>query len=56
MVIWEHMNLNYIIQKFNPNIDKQVQVTPTKVFRIGDRVIQTRNNYDLNVFNGTVGK
>ena len=27
-----------------------------KIFRIGDRVIQRRNNYDLQVFNGDIGK
>lgn len=27
-----------------------------KILRFGDRVIQTRNNYDLGVFNGDIGK
>lgn len=27
-----------------------------RVFRVGDRVIQLRNNYDLEVFNGDVGR
>jgi len=27
-----------------------------KILRIGDRVIQTRNNYDLGVFNGDIGR
>jgi exodeoxyribonuclease V alpha subunit len=27
-----------------------------KIFREGDRVIQTRNNYDLGVFNGDIGR
>ncbi len=27
-----------------------------KIFREGDRVIHRRNNYDLNVFNGDIGK
>jgi exodeoxyribonuclease V alpha subunit len=26
-----------------------------RVFRVGDRVIQKRNNYDLEVFNGDIG-
>jgi exodeoxyribonuclease V alpha subunit len=26
-----------------------------RVFRVGDRVMQTRNNYDLEVFNGDIG-
>ena len=27
-----------------------------RIFRDGDRVIQTKNNYDLEVFNGDIGK
>jgi exodeoxyribonuclease V alpha subunit len=27
-----------------------------KIFRVGDKVIQTKNNYDLGVFNGDIGK
>lgn len=27
-----------------------------RVFRVGDRVMQTRNNYDLDVFNGDIGE
>ena len=34
---------------------KQLVVGP-KIFRQGDRVIQKRNNYDLEVFNGDIGK
>lgn len=30
-------------------------VSPTKNFYVGDRVLQTKNNYDLNVFNGSIG-
>jgi exodeoxyribonuclease V alpha subunit len=26
-----------------------------RVFRVGDRVIHRRNNYDLGVFNGDIG-
>ncbi|MDH4466596.1 MAG: AAA family ATPase [Bacteriovoracaceae bacterium] len=33
----------------------QVQIA-SRLFRLGDRVIQTKNNYDLNVFNGDIGK
>lgn len=50
--------LNRLIQKkFNPpHVNKQeVRVNATTVFRVGDRVIQTINNYDLEVFNGEVG-
>ena len=27
-----------------------------RIYRVGDRVIQTRNNYDLGVFNGDIGR
>src|SRR5258708_4686289 len=27
-----------------------------RLFRVGDKVMQTRNNYDLEVFNGDVGR
>ncbi len=44
--------LNKMIQDcINPK--KSIEV---KGFRPGDRVIQTRNNYDLGVFNGDIGK
>jgi ATP-dependent exoDNAse (exonuclease V) alpha subunit len=32
----------------------QIQIGE-KIFRAGDRVIQTSNNYDLGVFNGCIG-
>ena len=49
------------------NIEIQKTVNPPRVglaqlqlgdriFRVGDRVIQKRNNYDLEVFNGDIGK
>ena len=34
---------------------KQINIGE-RVYREGDRVIQTRNNYDLGVFNGDIGK
>ncbi|MCY4643892.1 MAG: AAA family ATPase [Bacteriovoracales bacterium] len=34
---------------------KKQLVFAQKVFRVGDRVIQKRNNYDLEVFNGDIG-
>ena len=47
-------NLNYRIQKaLNPTGDS-VQRGGT-VFRVGDRVMQLRNNYDKDVYNGDVG-
>lgn len=50
-------NLNLQIQKaVNPPAQskKQLQIGE-RIYRVGDRVIQTRNNYDLGVFNGDIG-
>jgi len=52
------LNLNESLQRIsNPESPdkRQIQVG-TKTFRVGDRVIQTRNNYDLGVFNGDIGR
>lgn len=51
-------NLNEVIQKaINPAAAGKVQLTlGGRTFREGDRVIQRRNNYDLNVFNGDIGR
>ena len=47
-------NLNYEIQKaLNPTGDSILRGGMT--FRVGDRVMQLRNNYDKDVFNGDVG-
>jgi len=35
--------------------DKKEVLIGEKIFREGDRVMQTSNNYDLNVFNGDIG-
>lgn len=52
------VELNKAIQKkFNP-CDKnkeEIKVGLERAFRVGDRVIQTENNYDLEVFNGETG-
>ncbi|MDB5262261.1 MAG: exodeoxyribonuclease subunit alpha [Adhaeribacter sp.] len=50
-------NLNKVIQdKINPAGEGKAQlVIGGRIFREGDRVIQKRNNYDLNVFNGDIG-
>lgn len=51
------VNLNEVLQKArNPEAShkRQIQVG-SRLFREGDRVIQTRNNYDLGVFNGDIG-
>ena len=52
------LNLNKALQEANnpasPN-KKQIQIGE-KLLREGDRVIQTRNNYNLGIFNGDIGK
>ena len=50
-------NLNQLIQNTaNPeNSDKASIQIGERIFRTGDRVIQRRNNYDLEVFNGDIG-
>lgn len=49
-------NLNQVLQAaLNPK-QKQKQVTRFGItYRVGDRVIQTENNYDRRVFNGDLG-
>jgi exodeoxyribonuclease V alpha subunit len=52
------LNLNGAIQKaVNPEQQgkKEIKIGE-RVYRVGDRVIQTRNNYDLGVFNGDIGR
>jgi exodeoxyribonuclease V alpha subunit len=51
-------NLNKMIQeKANPPTENKCQLkVGERIFREGDRVIHRRNNYDLNVFNGDIGK
>ena len=47
-------NLNLILQKrLNPN--KRVQVRRHLNIAIGDKVMQTSNNYDKDIFNGDIG-
>ena len=44
-------------QSVNPaRADKPELSIGERIFRQGDRVIHRRNNYDLNVFNGDIGK
>lgn len=47
--------LNLRLQEtLNPHHDERFeQKVGDRVFRVGDRVMQTRNNYDKNIFNGT---
>jgi exodeoxyribonuclease V alpha subunit len=51
-------SLNRLIQeRVNPAGQGKAQlVLGERVFRVGDRVIQKRNNYDLEVFNGDIGR
>ena len=51
-------NLNRVIQaQANPPSEYKHQLKMgERIFREGDRVIHRRNNYDLNVFNGDIGK
>lgn len=50
-------NLNTVIQQAaNPPRDDKPQIqVGERIFRVGDRVIHRRNNYDLAVFNGDIG-
>lgn len=52
------VNLNKVIQsKANPPASHKPELQiGERVFRVGDRVIHKRNNYDLGVFNGDIGK
>ena len=52
------LNLNESLQKVcNPESPHKPQLQlGRKTLRTGDRVIQTKNNYDLGVFNGDIGK
>ena len=51
------VSLNKMIQESaNPPLKGKGQLSVgERIFRIGDRVIHRRNNYDLNVFNGDIG-
>ncbi|MBE7444043.1 MAG: AAA family ATPase [Planctomycetia bacterium] len=51
------LNLNQAIQQaVNPEQQGKKQILiGERVYREGDRIIQTRNNYDLGVFNGDIG-
>ncbi|MGL1930395.1 MAG: AAA family ATPase [Desulfotalea sp.] len=50
-------NLNKIIQNaVNPAKPGKVEIQiGEKIFRVGDRVIHRKNNYELGVFNGDIG-
>ena len=50
-------SLNKLLQEeLNPSGQGKAQLLiGERLFRVGDRVIQKRNNYDLEVFNGDIG-
>jgi exodeoxyribonuclease V alpha subunit len=51
-------NLNEILQEAlnPPSPRKQEKRVGGRVFRVGDKVMQTRNNYDKDVYNGDIGR
>lgn len=51
------LNLNEALQRtVNPETSAKRQIQfGGRILREGDRVIQTRNNYDLGIFNGDIG-
>lgn len=51
-------NLNLVLQKnSNPPAAAKPEISiGERIFRVGDRVIHRRNNYELNVFNGDIGR
>ena len=51
-------NLNQVVQQaVNPPSASKVELkVGEKIFRVGDRVIHRRNNYELGVFNGDIGR
>lgn len=51
-------NLNKLLQKYiNPPRPDRLEVNiPGNVLRVGDKVMQIRNNYEKDVFNGDIGR
>ena len=48
-------NLNKLLQKLlNP--PNSGMINSGSVFRVGDKVMQIRNNYEYDVFNGDIGR
>jgi len=49
--------INYDLQQLlNPEVTENQIIVSGSVFKVGDRVMQIRNNYDKIVFNGDVGR
>lgn len=51
-------SLNKIMQQYinPPSTDKAELSVPGNVLRVGDKVMQIRNNYEKDVFNGDIGR
>lgn len=51
-------NLNRLLQQYiNPPSSNKAEINILgNIFRVGDKVMQIRNNYDKDVFNGDVGR
>ncbi|MGM0601372.1 MAG: SF1B family DNA helicase RecD2 [Candidatus Rifleibacteriota bacterium] len=51
------INLNQVLQEtLNPPADNKNEIEHmNRLFRTGDKIIQLRNNYDLEIFNGDLG-
>lgn len=51
-------NLNKLLQHYiNPPSERKPEVSiPSNVLRLGDKVMQIRNNYEKDVFNGDIGR
>lgn len=50
-------NMNHLLQAgLNPPGKKAERRLGGRTFRVGDKVMQTVNNYDKNVFNGDIGR
>lgn len=47
--------LRWLLNPYKPDPDDEDVVETHRGWRIGDRLMQTRNNYDLDVFNGDMG-
>jgi exodeoxyribonuclease V alpha subunit len=52
--------VSYLNEQLQERLNPPAQDKPQKqfghrIFRVGDKVLQTRNNYDLDVFNGDAG-
>lgn len=50
------LHLTYMIQNIYNRNGKEIKDTDRKIWRIDDKVIMTKNCYDINVFNGEEGK